>query len=188
MWWILLVLIPILLLFVPFKFILSFNDYFSCKISCFGIPVFKHTFSSETKNKNFQFGNFDFKIKKIKKYIEILKDIFIIFEKHVRTKLIFSKFYFDISYGNGNAAETAIRCGVFYSVVYGFLGYLLERYNIKRYTVNVTPDFEESKTAIVFEIATCVTLMWIISLFVHERHALMSLINIIKKEDGVVNE
>lgn len=188
MWWISLILIPLLLLFLPFKLVLAFSDCFSCKISFCGIPVFKHVFRSGTKKKKFQFGSFDFKIKKIKKYIEILKDVFTIFEKHVRTKLMFSKFYFEVSYGNGNAAETAIRCGVLYSVVYGFLGYLLERYNIKRYTVNVTPDFEYNKTAIAFEICTHVTLMWIISLFVHERHALISLINIIKKEDGVVNE
>lgn len=188
MWYWLLLLIPVLILFLPFKVIISIKDVFLFEIKFLGVKVFKFVSKSEPEKKKASLSNFDFKLAELKNYIKVIKELFVILEKYVRKKLTFSRLIFQISYGNGNAAETAIRCGLFYAVVYNLFGYLSRRYKIKSHTINVTPDFESAKTEIEFYISTRINLFSLISLFVQEKNALMSLNNILKKKDGVVNE
>ena len=188
MWWLLLLLIPILLLFLPFKVIISITDVFLLEIRLFGVTVFKFVPKSDSDKKSSPLNKFEFKLTELKTYIKVIKEMFLISERYVREKLTFPELIFNISYGNGNAAETAIRCGVFYAVAYNLLGYLSRRYKINTHTINVTPDFENNKTDIEFYISTRINLFSLISLLVQEKNALISLNNILKKKDGVVNE
>ncbi len=185
----LLILIPIGILFIPFRLCISFNEKFKLEVRFLSICVY--SFISENRNvKKHEpvFNKFNFEIQKIRMLLKVIKDIFLILEKHIRSKLTVSSIKFKIIHGSGDAAETAIRTGILYTAVYNFLGFIVNRYTVKSFDVSVEPDFDKTHTKIAFEISFFVSLFWVISLLMQERVALMHLNNILKKKDGVENE
>ncbi len=185
--WIILIIVSIILflLFVPFKLRVMFTDALDFEVKFLGVRILKADEKSiEYKSKSIQ-EKYDLKVTEFGTYLKAVKDFLAILKKHVRQKLTLRNFKFHLEYGNGDAADTAIYTGGIASLVYGFFGYIHENYNLKDYSVKITPNFDTKISDLDFEVSAYINLWWVINLCVQEDKALIRINNILTKKDGV---
>ncbi|MBR3942910.1 MAG: DUF2953 domain-containing protein [Clostridia bacterium] len=172
-------------LFVPFKLRIVFTNTLDFEVKFLWIRILKLDEKAAEKKAKTIRENYDLKVTEIGTYLKAIKDFLALLEKHVRHKLTLRDFKFHLEYGNGDAADTAIYTGGISSLVCVFFGYIHENYNLKDYSVKITPNFDTKISDLDFEVSAYINLWWVINLCVQEEKALIRINNILSKKDGV---
>lgn len=79
-----------------------------------------------------------------------LKRILGIYGGKIFKSIIFNELFIDITVSTGDSAATAIKYGKTCQNVFPVMGYLCSNYMVKKYDINVQPDFLANKTDIEF--------------------------------------
>ncbi len=201
--WLLCLLIPIFILFVPIYVRIFFSDDLNLKIKVLGIPLY----DSKKQNKRIDKNVSDAKMKdsefqqpkeqetilvRAERILSLLKNYFALFmqaldilKEHLQKETVFRVFKFHFDFGLGDAALTGIFAGAVYTVTNGFHAYLNEHFKIREKEFQVKPDFEKTRFSTLLEIKFCVSIFWLLRLLYKERHVLLKLYILQNKKDGV---
>lgn len=68
---------------------------------------------------------------------------------------IVNEFYLNATVAKGDAAETAISYGKYSSVIFPLVGNIISRCNVKKYDINISPDFlaDKGECQLVFDMS-----------------------------------
>lgn len=92
--------------------------------------------------------------KTVTERIEAITDYLSIYSEcaaNIRNHFRFETFDFILSFGTGDAASTALLCGMGWSLVYQILGFVDTAFMLEEPRVCVKPDFENTSFDIYFE-------------------------------------
>ena len=93
--------------------------------------------------------------------INLIKDVMGVlgdFTKSIFVKhFIIKEMYIDMIVGGPDSAETAIRYGKVSSVVFPAMGYICSKMKVRKYDVDITPDFLATKDEALFYVALKLT-------------------------------
>lgn len=206
LWYLLLLLIPVILLFAPISVYVGFNNDLNLIVRVLGIKMFdynKQKKKADRADKTPKEDQAEDKkeesdsakqslpdraqgiLKQIKTYFSLISEALEILNRHIKKTLHIQNFRFEFSFGLGDAAATGIFSGAAYAVGNCFYAYLLNNYKVKRHTLKIAPDFDKKGFLVLFELKLKLSLFWVIRLLYKERHVLSKLYIISKKKDGV---
>ncbi len=155
------------LLLVPIKAVLYKKDEFDfyLKIFCFKIKI-KDRHKDKNKKTKKPSGaskkKFPFSVvKKIARLSDDIKDLAEFFSKRC---IVVDNIKLRLEFGTGDAAQTGIATGVLNTAVYGFVGIVHQNVRLKKWTVDIIPEFQEEKFELEFLCIGTTRLLHIISI------------------------
>lgn len=97
-------------------------------------------------------------LKIVKNFVVTLKNTSEYLIKHIYV----IKFYLDVKICEGDSAQTAIKYGQTCAIVYPAMELIFKNFNIKNYTVRISPDFNGKKSFICFSSIFKIRLIYIL--------------------------
>ena len=140
----------LILLLVPIKAVAEKKDGFDfyLKILWFKIEIKDRprkkkkkvgkSKQQEKKKKKFSFAV----VKKVAGLSDDIKDFAHFFSKRC---IVVDNIRLNLAFGTGDAAQTGIATGILNTVAYGTLAVIHQNVRLKKWSVEITPDFQEEK-------------------------------------------
>lgn len=165
-----------LLLLCPVTIRTEFKDEFSAKIMYLFFhytiaprpqknEVTQENGEEQTKQKKTKFQDI-IKQKGLSGFLNLIREIARIASgtgKRLLKHLVISRFIINISVAYGDAAKTAVNYGYVCSVVYPAAGAVLGNVKYKKYSVNVSPDFQKKESSVQFSLKARIKLIFAVS-------------------------